>query len=432
MAYESEIGAGSGGLAGGSLGGIVGGIAGGIGGSAIGKSFGAGKTGPNPNAPANVPYSGDPTADAYIKRLNDSPGYNWIAEAANIMKDLKGQLNAGKLSQTNYLNITSKFLPQVTQSGNQLAGMSGPMFNALSPFTSQLNENMKDYQIYQAGQQYLGRDLTPGEVAQIRPRYADNPDTGNAYVAELAKAEEKSPANLAKKAGGFSGQINDTFQQLLSRGASKEEADYFGRMLASGEVTPYEVNAFVQQLPEYQNIQDKAFRGGLEGELAAYDTKAFGRERENILSQYTRAGLQNSSALDYAMTDALGKIQDQRGQFLAGLSSQQYGGNKAAARSDYEAQRNRSFGQQDYGQQRSDAYLDYLTSRADQGADYNRQKNDYLQFLSSQPRQRQGSPWGQLAGGLLGAGIGSFGGAAGAGAGYQIGSGLGSGFDYLR
>ena len=209
--------------------------------------------------------------------------------------------------------------------------------------------------------------------------------------------------------------MNDIFTNLLKRGATKDEADYFGRMLASGEVTPYEINQFVQQLPEYRTNQDKEFRTGLQDELAGYDEKAFAKEKENILSRYTQAGLQNSSALDFAMTDALGKLADNRGSYLAQLSASQYGGNKDAARQDYQTSLSRLFGNQDYGRDRSNSQLDYLTQRADQGVDYQRQRDDYLSFLNSQPKQRSG---GLLQGALGGAAalapLGGWGAAGGA------------------
>lgn len=353
-------------------------------------------------------------------------------EAVNSFNALKTDLDSGKISQADYATISDQLLPSLIQYGHSIMGTGSKAADAVKGNVQKLMEFGKDYQVYKAGQELLGRDLTPQEFAQFKPRFADNVDTGRAYVAELAKQEANSPAKLGEKAGQYSGQINKTFQDLLSRGATQEEADYFGRLLATGQVTPYEVNQFVQQLPEYQTRQDKSFREGLAGELGQYDEKAFQRERENILSQYTKAGIQNSSALDFAITEALGKIQEQRGQFLGGLSAQQYGGNKEAARQDYQTLLNRSYGNQDYSRNRSDAYLDYLTQRADQGADYERQKNDYLQFLSQQPKQRQSSGLGGAIGTAIGTGIGLIGGPMGGMAGGQIGGGLGSAFDYLN
>lgn len=312
-----------------------------------------------------------------------------ITNVNKYIEDLQNKLKAGDITQAQFISQVQPVIGPAVDFANQLANSGSAVATAVGAAGySKLMDLQKDFNVYASAQELLGRDITPQEFAQFKPRFADNADTGRAYLAEFAQQEAKSPQALEKKAPQYAGQVNKTFQDLLARGATQEEADYFGRLLATGQVTPYEVNQFVQALPEYQTKQDTAFRGGLESELAQYDEKAFGRERENILSQYTKAGLQNSSALDFAITDALGKLQEQRGAFLGSLSAQQYGGNKDAARRDYESQRNRYFEGQDYSRGRGDAYLDYLTQRADQGADYTRQRNDYLQFLANQPRQQ--------------------------------------------
>lgn len=357
-----------------------------------------------------------------------------ISRALALAKRFKNELDAGKITQAEYVSNLQSFLPDAVRFAHQIAGGGSAKASAATAAgLNQITELGKEFNIYKSGQDLLGRDLTKQELAEFAPRFNDvfDTNTGKAYLAEIAKQEASSPQALAKKAPQYSGQIGGYYQQLLSRGASNEEADYFGRLLATGQVTPYEIQEFIKATPEYQTTQDKQFRQGLESELAGYDEKAFARERENILSQYTKAGLQNSSALDFAITDALGKVQEQRGQFLSGLSAQQYGGNKAAARQDYQNYLDRYQGGRDYERNRSDAYLDYLTQRSDQASDYRRQKDDYLQFLAAQPKQKSGGGWGGLAGGLIGLGIGATI-PGGAGAGYQIGSGLGQSFDYLR
>lgn len=356
-----------------------------------------------------------------------------ISNVLNYIKPIKAEFDAGKLSQTDYLNKLNEVVPEAYQLAHSIAGQGSSAAKAAqNAGLNELSGIYNDMEIYKSATELIGRDITPQEFAQFKPRFADGKDTGRAYLAEFAQNEAKSPKALEGKAGQYSGQIGGYYQDLMKRGATAEEADYFGRLLATGEVTPYEIQQFIKATPEYQTGQDKAFREDLSNELAGYDEKAFGRERENILSQYTKAGLQNSSALDFAITDALGKLQENRSGFLGNLSASQYGGNKENARADYSNYLNQYLGNQDYNRNRSDQYLDYLTQRADQGADYTRQKNDYLQFLQSQPQQRGGSNWGQLAGGLIGAGIGSSGGPTGASAGYQIGSGIGGGFDYFN
>lgn len=345
-------------------------------------------------------------------------GTKGITVANEAFKSLRDEMNAGKLSQKDYVQIGQDLVPKIQQFIMGIGGLGSNAANAQraaggETFTTDYG---RDLDIYKTAQEVLGRDLTQNELYQLRPVFAgpNGPDSGKAYLAKWAEQDAKSPENLAKKAPDQSGHVNEIFQQLLSRGASKDEVDYFGRMLASGEVTPYEVNQFVQQLPEYKTNQDKAFRSGLEQELSGYDDKAFNREKENILSRYTQAGIQNSSALDFAMTDALSKLAENRGGYLAQLSASQYGGNKDAARQDYQTSLSRLFDNQDYSRGRANQGLDYLTQRADQGVDYQRQRDDYLSYLNSQPK-RQGN--GLLGSSLAGAGalapLGGYGALAG-------------------
>lgn len=374
-AFSGGIGSFLGGLGLGPIGNVVGGIAG------YGKGLGGpGVTGqPAAMAPPDLGQfiGGGTYQEATITNVN------------KYVNDLKNQLGSGKITQDEYLSKVGTVIPQAEAYIKKLYSSGGKVVHAAQVAGSEdLLKLGKEMNVYKSAKELLGRDITPQEFAQFLPKFSDSPETGRAYLSEFAQQEAKSPQALAKKAPQYAGQVGGFYQDLLKRGATAEEADYFGRLMATGQVTPYEIQEFIKATPEYQTGQDVEFRKGLEGELAGYDEKAFGRERENILSQYTKAGLQNSSALDFAITDALGKVQEQRGQYLAGLSSQQYGGNKAAARGDYEYQRNLQQSNSDYGRNKSDAYLDYLTQRADQGSDYTRQKNDYLQFLAMQPKQK--------------------------------------------
>lgn len=358
----------------------------------IANAFGAGKTSKQQGA-FQAGSSEDELINGILQRIQAKGGVGTFNEgqlnqAVQEVSNLKSQLDAGKISQAQYVKIADSFLPQIAKFGQQMSGAGSAGANAVNPILAKLDPYNKDYQVYKAGQELLGRDITPQELALIKPRFADGTDIGNAYVAELAKQEANSPEALGKKAGQYSGDVNGIFQDLLKRGASKDELDYFGRALASGQTTAYQLKQYVQSLPEYQTQQDTTFRKGLEDELSGYDTKAFQRERENILNQYTKAGLQNSSALDFAITDALGKIQENRGQFLGGLSAQQYGGNKASALDTYRQTQDKYLSDLDYTRNLGEKNLDYYTGRADQGSDYTRQMQDYLRYLDSQPKQK--------------------------------------------
>lgn len=355
-------------------------------------------------------------------------------------KDYAGK----KINTDEFLDIGNKVTNVFDTWMNKYGSQSGQS-KALGNYTHYSDlyvPNSKEYQFRKSSYDLLGRDLTKEEEAKARVIYnGQNWKTeGPAYFAQLADQEKQSPDYLKKQAPGYSGQIGSIYQDLLKRGATPDEIDYFGRQLASGNTTPYEVRQFISATPEYQTIQDKSFREGLAKELEGYDLNAFNKEKQNVLSAYSKAGIQNSSALDYAMADLMGEISNQRNQYLSGLSSQQYGGNKAAARSDYENYLNQYLGEKNYQRQRNDQYLDYLTQRAGESTDYQRQMSDYLNYLNSQPKRR-GVGLGSSLGSLLGAGIGAIGagavtGGMGAGQGAMLGSYLGNSggglFDYFN
>ncbi len=366
-----------------------------------------------------------------------------LTEDLKRINDLRDQYTSGKISQSSYINSANSLSSTIQKALQYFSTYSGPAWNWAMGQGGQkfLDTFAPEIDLMKRGQQMVGRELSANEVAQFLP-YFQGPNgssTGPAALAQFAEADKLNPATLAKKSGQYSDQIGGFYQDLLKRGATKEEADYFGRLMASGQVSPYEIQQFIKATPEYQGNQDKEFRSSLSDELAGYDEKAFARERDNIMSQYTRAGLQNSSALDYAITDALSKIQENRGSFLGQLSASQYGGNKEAAREDYRGYLNRYLDDRNYTRGRRDSSLDYFMNRANEGVDYERQRNDYLTFLANQP-QRKGN-MGSALGPLIGAGIGAIGagmmtGGMGAGEGAMLGARLGGAgggaYDYLN
>ncbi len=284
----------------------------------------------------------------------------------------------------------------------------------------------------------VGRAPTTNEFAQIMPyfRGPGGADTGRSAVAQFAEQYKNSPEALGKRAPEQYGKVGDIFNDLLKRGASQDELDYFGRALSTGEITPYEVRQFVQQMPEYRTEQDKQFRGGLASELQGYDMDFFDKGKESVISRFAQntGGAARSSALDFALTDLMGNIAKERGSYLANLSAQQYGGNKDAAREDYRGSMNRYMGELDYNRQRGDSYTDALRDRSWNARDYEIQRDDFARMMGQ--GKRQGSQWGSIAGPLVGAGIGSFFGPPGSMAGAQLGMSLGGaagrGYDYLN
>lgn len=361
-------------------------------------------------------------------------GEGTIGNVLNYVNPIRQQYREGKISQGEYLNTLSQVIPQAKDFVESLRRGGSSSANSVGQGGVEVDNLFREYNIYSNAKDILGRDITENEFAQIAPRFGtgnkQDIELGRAYLAQFADQEANSPDNLRKKGGQFSGDVNTIFNDLLQRGASQEEINHFGGLLASGEVDPYTLRQFVQQLPEYTSAQDAKSRESLNTELTQYDQDFFNKGKENVLSRYAQAGIQNSPSLDFALTNLMGDIQKQRSSYLAGLAREDYSRGRDVQRQDYTNSMNRLYGQQDYSQQRGDAYSDLLTNRAFGSIDYQRQQDDLLRLLNSQPRQGRGGIGGLL-GGLAGAGIGGYaskGKPQGVSAGYQIGSGIGGYF----
>jgi hypothetical protein len=217
----------------------------------------------------------------------------------------------------------------------------------------------------------------------------------------------------------------------MGRTPTADELTYFGKQLATGEIGNYELGNFLKNSQEYQDKADTSFRQSVGSELIPQQQEVFDKAKESIISRYNRMGTQNSPALDFAITNLMGDLEKNRQGFLTNLKVNQYGGNKAAAQSDYGAMLNNYLGTINANRSRNQNMINALNERGWNNADYVTQRNDYLNSLNSQ-RGGGGMPWGQMAGGILGAGVGGMaGGPMGASVGYGIGSGLGGGFDYM-
>lgn len=243
---------------------------------------------------------------------------------------------------------------------------------------------------YDTYRSVFGRDPTAEEFAKVLPVFggAEGRQRGAAYISELFDQYKQSPEYLGKQAGQYGDELGGVFQEVFGRGARADETDYFGRMRAAGR-TPFEIRQMLEASPEYQTAQDTKFRSGLASELEGYDTSFFDKQKQGIYADYARRGFGagTSPSLDYALTSLMGDIAEKRGSYLAGISSQQYGGNKNAAREDYRANMSRYFDDQDYERNRKQAELGYYRGRSDEDRDYQRQKEDYFQMLA---RNKQG------------------------------------------
>lgn len=324
-----------------------------------------------------------------------------VKTALNIMRSLKSQLANGQISQQDYIGALNAIAPGVDRRIQESAGSGKGGADEIrqaggDTFT---NEFTKEYRIQQSAQQYLGRPLDQTEIASAMP-YFQGPEgetNVNAYLANIATQQKQDPTNANSPSNPnnpkntlsqFNPQVNQVFQDLLKRGATQDELNHFSSLISTGQADPYQLQAYVKTLPEYTNAQDTQFRTGLNDELSKYDTAEFGREKQGILSQYAQNGQGGgaSPSLDYALTNLMGNIAEKRSNYLAGLSAQQYGGNKDLAAANYGNTMNQAYQQSQQDRSNSLALNNTLLNRGFQGADYQQQMSDYMNYLNNRPK----------------------------------------------
>lgn len=419
------------------------------------------------NAPQQ--FNPDDYTNQALGRINQyvrsgTYGEGRISQAATEFKNLEDMMRSGQISQKDYVSAASKLRDATQPILNQVMNGGSAAATAGSQAGAQnLAQNyFRNIDIYKSAQDVLGRDLTPTEFAKLAPTFGSGSqkeiEAGRGYLAQLADQEANSPQALDKKyqasAGQYGGQVNDLFQQMLGRAATADEQAHFGKMLASGQTDPYELQQFMTQLPEYRDAQDAAAqqkqaaadaasRDQLNTSLQAQDLDFFNKAKENVISRFAQNGTLNSPSLDFALTNLMGDIQKQRSAYMAQLARQDYANEAANTRQDYLANKdllrqdytnsmNQMLDTQNYNRNLATQNASNALNRSYDIADYTTQRNDLLDQMNRLQQTRRQSHTGQLVGGLLGAGIGAFGGPMGAMAGYQIGSGLGGGYDYLN
>ena len=279
----------------------------------------------------------------------------------------------------------------------------------------------------------LGRDPTQSELAQATPVFMGSDKNitdvaaGTAFVSSIANSPDavykRQQEQYGKEAPGKYGEVDQQVQALLGRGATQEEKDYFGKLLASGQVDAYQLQNFLKQDQEYMTRQDQQFREGLSSELQQGDARYFQEQiMPSIQSQFAKQGRSvDATGFQNALAREGTAQNRQREQFLANLSAKQYGGRSANARADYEGYYNQLAGRQQ-------ASLTAPYARQNELMDYTMQKNAYEDYLRRYGKRSKGQAIGALAGGVLGAATGAMSGTPwGVGAGWQAGSGLGGG-----
>jgi hypothetical protein len=227
--------------------------------------------------------------------------------------------------------------------------------------------------------------------------------------------------------------VDRLMQQTLGRAATDDEKNYFAKQLANGE-SPYELQQVLQQSPEYlqrqsdlqaqkQTQEAQAARQSLNDELMKNEQTAFQQAIPDILSSYMKAGRLNSSGVDNAIAAQRAKLAQQRNDYLAQVGFQQAMQQAGYNRQDFvnnQAQAYQQFQQQQAPYQQQQLGLSQLPLQqfnrqlagADQRqqreydlADYQRQQNDFNNYLEkSKQASQQGAMW-NLGGSILGAGV---------------------------
>lgn len=213
------------------------------------------------------------------------------------------------------------------------------------------SDQATQYYAAQGFAKLFGRNPTQAELAQLAPAYLSgdpnkvNSTQGDAAIAQYYNSMSQTPANMyaqqqsqwaqAAQDPKIQGSVGQLFQSTLGRAPTADEMTHYGTLLASGQADAYTLGQFLQSLPEYQNQQDTQFRQGLDTQLQQSDQNFFNRVSPQISQQYAMMGRPTSPAVSVAMTDLAAQLSNNRQNYLAQLSAQQYGGNKTNALQNY-------------------------------------------------------------------------------------------------
>lgn len=256
------------------------------------------------------------------------------------------------------------------------------------------NQNAQFYAA-QKFRQMFGRNPTASELSMLATAYhgGNNIDLnlgqGDSAIAQYFQSFTNNPANIYKRqkdqweqqAPEHYDTVGQIFQSVYGRAPTQDELGHYGMLLSSGQADTYQLGQFLQSLPEYQNAQDTKFREGLSKELEGSDQAFFKRGKEDVISRYAQMGRPTSPALDVALVDLQAKLNENRGNFMAQLSANQYGGNKAAALKNYGDTQSDVMGRINKNPEYQYDDSKALLRRIQDISDYNTQATDYGNYL---------------------------------------------------
>lgn len=285
---------------------------------------------------------------------------------------------------------------------------------------NQLNTalDQSGYQAYQSFKSLFGRDPSTNEFSQILPAFQgpNGQMNGNAALANMQNQYKSNPAidptstQNTQTPTDIQGQVTQQFQSILGRAPTSDELSHFTQAIQTNQTDAYGLGSFLKQQPEYTNAQDATFRNSLNTELQGYDTTEFDKEKSGVMADYMSRGMApgTSPSLDYALTSLMGNIAQNRSSYLANLSASQYGGDKQLAEGNYQNTLDQMYSTNQSNLSNQRAYGQQLLNQGFQGADYQTQQNNLMNYMGSQPQQRSPNAFDYLnAGANVAKGVGS-------------------------
>lgn len=233
-------------------------------------------------------------------------------------------------------------------------------------------------------------------------------ERANAVLQKKATEEALNPTVDPVKQTQYGETVKGLFQEYLGRDPKAYELDHFSKQLAQGD-DPYILASALQQHPEYLDRQAATQREKMSAELQGYQQEAFEKAQPSIIGAYMRAGRLNSSGVTAALANAQKELEQQRQQYLSGLSREDYVNNRGQAFNIFaqntapSVQRTQALTQQRYALpfQQGEA----ITARGNELSDYYRQQNDFNRYMQAQKDTSRKSAQYGLYGQILGAGL---------------------------
>lgn len=292
----------------------------------------------------------------------------------------------------------------------------------------------------------LGKNLTPEQVSSIRENlgiFGDvNNQRGSSFdstgitnlingfrpliQSSIVSSSYISPESAVTDA--HKTDVTNLFQTLFNREPTVDEIDYFGKELAKGNTSMYEIRQSLQTHPEFiqlenkkqqeqQKVEAEQARNSLNTQLLESENQAFEKALPQILSSYMRAGRIGSSGVDSAVSRARADLAQKRQDYIAnagfqqavqqsGYNQQNYVGSQNQAFQQYLRDSAPAYNQSAYQQQFPYQALSQVGARANELQDYYTQQNDYARYLQDAREAQSKSDRYGLYGALAGAAIG--------------------------